>query len=115
MDSLKEKKMLLIGKCMEYLSDYINEKIPEQGSFHRHNVFFSYPGTSYEGLVWVESCTGSRYICIGMKEKGYDKVVHHYYCKGSNSDLISCLTSDKTAEDIYNELEYLKTCVDNFD
>ena len=115
MDSLKDKKMLLIGKCMEYLRDYIKEIIPEEGSFGRHNVFFSYPGTSYEAVTWVENGGGYRYLCIGMVEKGDDRLVHHYFAKGSNSDLITRLEDRKTAEEIYVELEQLKTAVDNLE
>lgn len=109
------KEELLIQKCIELLRSKLENDIPTEGKFNKTCVFFSYPGTNNEALLWIEDGFCSRYLCIGMREKGSDKVAYHYYAKGSNTELDACLSNDKIVVEIHNDLKNLKETVDNFE
>lgn len=109
------KEELLIKKCIEFLKEKFENDIPTKGKFNKTCVFFSYPGTNNEALLWVEDGFTSRYLCVGMRETGSDKVAYHYYAKGSNTELEACLSDDKIVVEIHNDLKSLKETVDNFE
>ncbi|MBE6617946.1 MAG: hypothetical protein E7627_08425 [Ruminococcaceae bacterium] len=109
------KEELLIKKCIEVLREKLDKDIPEEGKFPKATVLFSYPGTGNEALLWIEDGFVSRYFCVGMREKGSDKVAYHYYAKGSNSDIDACLSDEGIVIEIHNDLEHLKETVDNFE
>ncbi len=115
MDKSKDKKMLLINKCREVIGEFLDNVIPETGSFRKHPVFCDYPDTDYKAVLWIEAGGDSRYLCIGMKQSNDDRLVHHYYKKGTNRELREYISSDIAAEDIYTELEALKLSVDDLD
>ena len=115
MDELNNKKQILISKCMEHLSEQLKDSIPENGSFQRHCIFFTYPGTTHDALLWIENAAGSRYFCVGVKKKNDDRLVQHYMKRGTNDELAKYLQSDIAAEEISTSLEQLSERVDDLD
>ena len=109
------KEELLIQKCIEVLRDKLENDIPAEGKFNKVCVFFSYPDTNNEALLWIENGSNSRYLCVGMRETGSDKVAYHYFAKGSNSEIDACLSNDEIIVEIHNDLKSLNKTVENFE
>ena len=88
----KKKKRKLMERCVEFLSEFLENKLPQSGKIAPYPVHFEWPGTKFEGLFVVEAdhsgeeFTGRR-IKTAMRKKDSDKIVSHYYFKGTNKEL----------------------------
>lgn len=110
----------LIERCKDYIAQYIAEKVPEKGRINPHTVSFSWAGTNYKGVFIIETDLLSkdysgRLIRTGMHEYGDDRLVSHYYYRGTNEELINIMKDPANTGELIAEFESLERSVDNLD
>lgn len=114
-----QKLDILIPKAMDYICEQIQQKMPETGGFRKFFVCFTYPGTGYEALLWVEHNVSERdgngRLTAGMREAGSDKVVQHYMAKGTKEELMQWLNTSANGAQLRSSYEQLKSAVDQFE
>lgn len=114
-----EKLDILIPKTMSVLYDTVQKSMPEKGTFRKLFVFFEYPETKYEGILWVEpnltGQEGNGRLVSGMRQTGSDRVVQHYMMAGAKAEIMEWLGNDRNISALQSDYEQLKRSVDRFD
>lgn len=117
--SSKEKLDILIPKVMSVLCDMTRQRMPEQGVFQKFFVTFDYPGTAYQGMLWVEPNRtgqgGNGRLTSAMRQDGSDRVVQHYMTAGSKAEIMQWLMCGDNVELLRADYGQLKQTVDRFD
>lgn len=114
-----QKLDILIPKAMAYMCEQIQQKMPEVGGFRKFLVFFAYPGTGYEALLWVEHNVsekgGNGRLAAGMRETNSDRVVQHYIATGTKEELMQWLSTSANGAQLRSSYAQLKNAVERFD
>jgi len=63
----------------------------------------------------LSTAYNGRIIRTGMHENGDDRLVSHYYYRGSNKELIKIMKDAGNTDELIREFEGLKLSVDNLD
>lgn len=91
----EEKLDILVSTMLEYLEKQV-KSLPEQGTFERHSVSMTYPGTTCDGFLIYEydltdSSQRGRRLRASMCRQGSDRMVSHYLFKGSKTECLAWL------------------------
>ena len=113
-----QKKYKLIERCVDLIPKYIKDNVPESGSIGTYPLSFDWPGTANKGYFIIENdysggMTGRR-IRTAMCRKGSDRLVSHYYFKGSNYELCKLIIACDIKE-LIEEFDGLSESVDDMD
>lgn len=115
----KQKLDILVPKVMSTLCDIAEQRMPEKGIFQKFFVTFEYPGTKYEGMLWVEpnltGQDGNGRITAAMRHSGSDRVVQHYMAAGNKAEIMAWLMCSGNVELLQADYEQLKQASDRFD
>lgn len=116
--SSKGKLDILVPKVMSVLCDMARQRMPDKGVFQKFFVTFDYPGTAYQGMLWVEPNLtgqgGTGRVTSAMRQAASDKVVQHYMMVGNKAEIMAWLTCSDNVELLQTDYEQLKQAVDRF-
>ncbi len=110
-----------VKAVMEYMHQFADRDIPGNGgNFHPIQISFPYetPGRTYKGyLIVAPSAAGDGIrLRTGMAKENDDRMVSHYFYKGSKEEILAYLADiDGHINALLESYAQLRESVDRFD
>ena len=113
----EQKKRKLIEKCVKYIPELLESRIPSSGVFGSYPLHFDWPGTELEGLFiiepdYVREDMKGRRIRTAVRRADSDRIISHYYYKGTNEELCRHI-KDSNVDELIREFDSLARSADD--